>query len=52
MNYEFDIEGFYEGQWELVCCDATREEALENLQAYRINEPGTLFRIRKVRCDV
>lgn len=49
MNYEYDIEGYYEGSWETVTCEPTRAEAVEQKKCYQENEPGTAFRIKKVK---
>jgi hypothetical protein len=45
----FEVQGKYNGRWEMVTADDTREEALEDLDTYNENEPGTLFRVRRVR---
>jgi hypothetical protein len=46
---EFDLEGCYEGQWEVLTTEATR--FLINLQrwSYNQNEPETRLRIKKRR---
>jgi hypothetical protein len=44
----FEVQGKYSGRWEMVTATDTREEALEDLDAYNENEPGTLFRVRRV----
>ena len=49
IKWEYDIEGYYYGTWEMVTCEDTRPEALERLKEYRENEKGTAFRIRKVK---
>ena len=44
---EYQVHGYYGGPcgWEEVMCDATLSDARVNLQAYRENEPGTLFKL-------
>lgn len=50
--YEYNVEGQYSGGWEVLTCSCNRKDALDILRDYRKNEPGTLFRIRKVRREV
>lgn len=45
----FEVQGKYNGRWKMVTASDTPEEASEDLEAYKINEPGTLFRVRRVR---
>lgn len=51
IKYEYDIEGYYYGSWEMVTCEETRKDALVQVRCYRENEPGTAFRIRKVKSE-
>lgn len=46
--YDYEIQCYY-GSWEMVTTEETYSEAYEQLQCYRDNEPGTAFRIRKVK---
>lgn len=45
----YEVQGKYNGRWEMVTADDTREEADEDKKIYDANEPGTLFRVRRVR---
>jgi len=49
---EYNIEGYYQGQWETVTCEETRTAAKEQIKCYRENEPGTAFRIKKSRVKI
>lgn len=49
IEYEYDIEGWYECNWEIVACEPTRAEAVKQRKCYEENEAGTTFRIRKVK---
>jgi hypothetical protein len=49
---EWDIEGMYCGQWEVVTTETTREKLKANMKAYRENEPGTAFRVKKHRVPI
>lgn len=46
---EYNIQGFYCGQWENVTTESTPKEAKDQLKCYRENEPNTAFRIKKER---
>lgn len=46
---EYDIEGRYEGGWEVVTTELTITQARRARREYRQNEPGTDFQIRKRR---
>lgn len=46
---EFDIEGDYGDGYEVVTCEATWWAAKKCVKEYRVNEPGTSFRIKKHR---
>ena len=45
----WDIEGYYAGGWEAVTCEESWKAAREQVKAYRENERGTSFRVRKYR---
>ena len=49
---EFEVQGYYNGGWEMVTTEVTRKEARENLRAYRENESNTAFKIVKKRVPV
>ena len=48
---EYNIQGFYSGQWETVTCEETRKAAIKQLKCYRENEPYA-FRIKKCRVKI
>jgi hypothetical protein len=50
-DYEFEIQGNYGQGWEMVTTETTRPEANEQLACYRENEPGTPFRVKRVKAD-
>jgi len=45
----YEVQGKYNGRWEMVTADDTREGANVTKSEYEENEPGTLFRVRRVR---
>ena len=49
--YEYEVQGLYNGEWECLTTEETRKEALERLKEYRENQPGTCYRIKKVRAE-
>lgn len=49
IEYEFDILGNYGYGWEVVTCEATREEALQRLKEYNENEPQYAHKIKRVK---
>ena len=49
---EWQIQGLYSGQWEEVCSEDNRKEALQRLKEYRENESGTAFQIKKLRIKI
>lgn len=49
MKIEYDIEGLYGYGWEMVTSEDDFLEAKARLKEYRENEPGTAFRINRVR---
>ena len=49
IEYEYDIEGWYECNWEIVACEPTRAEAVKQRKCYEENEAGIAFRVRKVK---
>jgi hypothetical protein len=51
IKYEYDIEGNYGYGYEMVTCEENIREARARLREYRENEPGTAFRIKRVRAD-
>lgn len=46
---EYEIQGLYEGSWEMVTTEATMKEARQQLKCYQENEKNTLHRIVKKR---
>lgn len=46
---EFNIEGCYDGKWEVVSPESSMKEARVNLKAYREHEKGITFRIKHKR---
>jgi hypothetical protein len=44
---EYQIHGYYSGQWEEVTAEETRTEAKARLREYRENEPSTAFKLVK-----
>lgn len=50
-NYEWQVQGRYPGPygWEEVTAEDTRVEGLARLREYRENDPGTPYRIKRVR---
>ena len=46
---EYQIQGYYNSQWETVTTETTRSEAKQQLKCYRENETGTAFRMVKKR---
>jgi hypothetical protein len=49
---EYNIEGNYQRQWEIVACEETWPAAKEQVKCYRENEPGIAFRIKKQRVKI
>lgn len=47
-TYEYEVQGFYAGQWELVTTEETREDANDAAKTYLENERGTSFRVKRV----
>lgn len=48
MNqYEYEIQGNYDGSWECVNTEITRIDALRSVKEHRENEPMYQFRIKK-----
>lgn len=45
----YEIQGDYGHGWEMVTTESTKAEALERLREYRANEPGTPFRMKRVK---
>lgn len=48
IAYEYEVQGNCGGAWECVTTEETRKGALDRLREYRINERGTVFRVRRV----
>lgn len=48
---EWEIQGFYNGQWECVTSESNRKDARERLKEYRNNEKCS-FRIVKKRVKI
>lgn len=48
-EYEWEVQGNYEGEWEAVTTETNRKDAVSSLKDYRENEKGTSFRIRRVK---
>jgi len=42
---EFEIQGLYNGKWEMVTTETTRKIAKKCKRTYEENERGTTFRI-------
>ncbi len=45
---EYDIEGYYNGEWEVECTESTFKDAKAQIKLYRENAPNA-YRIRKRR---
>lgn len=45
---EFEVRGYYEGEWEVVYTATTREEATQILADYRENEKGIAFTVKRI----
>ena len=41
----FTIQTLYSNQWEDVTASLTRKEAIEDLKAYRLNQPEYIHRL-------
>ena len=46
---EFEIQGFYYGEWSCETTELSFADAKKTIETYRENCPGTLFRIVKRR---
>lgn len=44
----FEVQGKYNGRWEMVTSEDTRALADETKSVYETEEPGTAFRVRRV----
>lgn len=49
---EFQIHGLFEGGWEEVTCEVTREAARQNLKEYRENDPSHSYKLIKKRVKI
>jgi hypothetical protein len=47
--YEYEVQGNYGYGWDLLTTEATKAQALAQLQTYRENERGTALRLRRVK---
>lgn len=47
--WEYEVQGFFNGEWECVTTETSRSEAETRLEEYRENDPFTAYQIRKVR---
>lgn len=48
--YEWEVQGNYDGRdWDCVFTAESAREAGTTLREYRENEPGIIFRVRKVK---
>ena len=45
----YEVQGYYDSQYEMVTTEETWKDAKEQLKCYRENEPGISFRIVKKR---
>ena len=50
INYEYEIQGYYAYDWELLTTEATLSEANAQLAIYRANERIPL-RIKRVKVN-
>ena len=48
-TYEYEVQGKYLDDWEMVTTESTREDAEARLTEYIANEPQYPHRIRKVK---
>lgn len=46
---EWQVQGFYDGAWEILTYENTRQEAREQLKCYNENERGIPHRVVKKR---
>lgn len=49
MKYDLEVQGFYAHGWECVFTASDFKEARDILADYRMSDPVTRYRIRKVR---
>lgn len=49
MEYEWQVQGYYVGEWEHLTTEESKEDALEQARVYDENEPGTPHRVRRVK---
>lgn len=45
--FEYEVEGMFEGVWELLTCEVSLSEARDRVDEYRLNVGGR-YRIRRV----
>jgi len=46
---EWEIQGNYTGEWEMVTTETSRKDARQQIKIYREEEPGIAFRYVKKR---
>ena len=49
MATYYDVIGNYDGKWEVVTCEPCLLMALDTAKAYRLNEPGVAFGVRRIK---
>ncbi len=49
---EYEIQGLYNDEWEMVTTEETRINAKNQKRCYQENEPRTIFRIVKKRIKI
>ena len=50
-GFEYEVQGFYSGQWEMVYASEHKNDALDCLKEYRENERGIQFKLVRVKSD-
>lgn len=48
-RYEYEIQGYYHGSWEMLTTEETLRQAREQLKVYQDNERGVPLRIKKIK---
>lgn len=49
MTYEWETQGYYGNEWEVVTTDTDKASALDSVRTYRENEIGVPFRVKRVK---
>ena len=49
---EYEIQGFYYGQWELETTESNYRDAKAQIKLYRENQPEVAHRIKKIRVRI